>query len=1581
MEKEPKSPIIDQAVAKFKTNFSINTFLGRIRLIALFFTTAFLGILAVMIWRNYQAQKLTEELSNLYAPIAIKSSQLLQHLEQATNTQQLYLLTQDEVFRTERQLIWRNKIEPAQQELLELKEEISIPSLKLQIDSIVFALNQYQLLQIEIEQGYQISLKQIETITDTSDTDILHLQKLEASNKLQEEIKQIIAVRVYPAHQSIENMLLALFNRSDELVKNQASSLTASLKNARFIVAIVIISFVLILLFLVRYSLYKTKKAIMPPTQMLYQLAKGKLTEKVAIAKDELQGITSAGNQLNENLTQASHFAQKIGEGNFEHQFTPASQEDTLGNALIQMRNRLVEVSQEDKKRNWLNEGQALFANILRSNNESLQVLSDRLLAELVDYIGANQGGVFMLADAKTEKQQLELIAAYAFDRKKFLQKKVSIGEGLLGQTFLEQESTYLQNIPSEYLQITSGLGGTQPNALLLTPIKLEDEVIGVIELASFQNLEKYQILFVEKIAESMASTLISLRINEKTKKLLEETKEQAEMMQAQEEELRQNNEELAATQEEMKRKQIELEKLKDNLQDQVAIQKDTLQEVSNKEEMLKALINNTEDHIVSIDRKYNIVTFNEAFAKNYRSRNIMIEKGMNLLKLLEVRERNKFQNYYDRALAGEQFSFENKYPINEIELYYENSYNPIRDAKGNITGVSIFSRNITERKLQEEDRQKFVALIESSQDFILMASLQEQILFINEAGKKLIGLNNNEMLKGLQMSDFFIEAERSALTTSVIPLVMEKEVTQRETQIRNLTTNEPIDVFETFLLVKNQATGAPICFAMISRDIREQKIKEEEIRKKNKKLRESEIRFQNITENAPSIIYQLEANIETGEGKFIFVSDFVKEVFDFTPIEFKKFVTSKTFRKYLHQEDFPKFQEHYQKCLKSLETFIWEGRMQAKDGGYKWISAQASARKVDEKIIIFDGLFVDVSEQKIREEEIKQKNLQIAASEEELRQNLEELYAAQEHLQKQQLETVNREAKLNAFINNTKDFIFSFDTDYRVLMANEPFKEFNKERNRELKVNESLLPELMSKKVWENYQLIYERALKGEIFIETQEVQEGRFWELALNPIKEEDTQKVIAVSVIIRDISERKKLENISKKQLEQIKANEAVMRKHLENLMQTKAEIEKQQKLNEGLINSTQDIIIVSNPEMELIIANNAAYVHYDKITPNISVKELFKNEKYHIDFFEKALKGENNYYQHQVAIDGKIIFFETNYFPIQRKNKRIIGVCSISRDISKQVVKEEQLHKKNQQLLATEEELRQNIEKMKTIQEEIQRQQALNNGLLNSSSDTIIVVNPNFDVILVNNKLASTTATIGKQANGYLKSKKLEDLVPKENFQAMRAGYEKALKGEIVHKELKTNTLNGKTTYFSVNFFPLYNDEMEALGACSTARDITERYEQELLIQAKNEELLGTEQRLRNNMENLQEIQWNLEQAKIKTEKESKLFQNILEKTPMALGLINDKAEIEWTNQAFANFTKTNKQFWLNKNLSDYLKPWVEDWQERFLEKDTVFKLSLPKQKKQPVEISLGIYKGNTLNNKFIIILNTNLNGIK
>lgn len=257
--------------------------------------------------------------------------------------------------------------------------------------------------------------------------------------------------------------------------------------------------------------------------------------------------------QEEEKMKSNIEFARKIAEGNFNYQYE-VKEGDQMGAALLSMNDSLKESSTREKEESFKNIGLAEIGDIIRNHGEKLEELTYELVSYLVKYMKLNQGGVFILNDDDEGEKFLELKGCYAYERKKFLEKKVQIGEGLIGQCYLERNVIYLKDVPQNYIRITSGLGDAPPSNLILVPIQTEDTIEGVMELASFRVLEQYEIDFIKRACENIATTITSAKINVRTKLLYEQSQQQTEEMRAQEEEMRQNMEELSATQEEMER-------------------------------------------------------------------------------------------------------------------------------------------------------------------------------------------------------------------------------------------------------------------------------------------------------------------------------------------------------------------------------------------------------------------------------------------------------------------------------------------------------------------------------------------------------------------------------------------------------------------------------------------------------------------------------------------------------------------------------------------------------------------------------------------------------------------------------------------------------------------------------------------------------------------------------------------------------------------------------------------------------------------------------------------------------------------
>ena len=406
--------------------------------------------------------------------------------------------------------------------------------------------------------------------------------------------------------------------------------------------------------------------------------------------------MSESVNSLIDGLNLTANFAKEIGRGNLSSQFEKLSENDVLGESLIEMKESLQEAKKEEEKRkiedakqNWATQGLAKFSDILRESAENLEDLSYSILSNLVKYIDANQGGLFIINEDDNKEKYIELIGCYAYERRKYVEKKIAFGEGLVGRCVLEKETIHMTDVPEDYINITSGLGKDCPRSLLIVPLILNEEVYGVIEMASFKEFEPHVVSFVEKIGQSIASTISNVKINLRTAQLLEESRIQAEELAAQEEEMRQNLEELQATQEESARKEAEMSGM-----------------LAAMNASLLVMECDIDGKIISINNNFSRIIEqqkDEIIGKLYK--NTAVSIGMNSEKIDKV---------WKSLLEGEIVKNIVQLDVNENEVWINQTYAPIVNNEGKPYKVLNIGIDITESKNQEKQVQR---LLEESQE------------------------------------------------------------------------------------------------------------------------------------------------------------------------------------------------------------------------------------------------------------------------------------------------------------------------------------------------------------------------------------------------------------------------------------------------------------------------------------------------------------------------------------------------------------------------------------------------------------------------------------------------------------------------------------------------------------------------------------------------------------------------------------------------------------------------------------------------------------------------------------------------
>ncbi|MDA3952915.1 MAG: PAS domain S-box protein [Bacteroidales bacterium] len=380
-------------------------------------------------------------------------------------------------------------------------------------------------------------------------------------------------------------------------------------------------------------------------------------------------------------------FVEKIRFGKINADYKVQGSDDVLGQSILDLQDNLKKNKEEednrrneDNQRNWVAEGLATFGEILRKDTNNLEELAYNLISTLVKYINANQGALFIIDDEVEADKHLKMTACYAYERRKYADKRVELGEGIIGAALLEQETIFMTDVPKSYVHITSGLGEATPKCLLVVPLKFNDNVHGVIEIGAFHELDKYIVEFVEKVAESIGSTISNVKINTSTSKLLKESRLQAETLASQEEQMRQNMEELQATQEEAARQS----------------------------EKFISFTNSVNHTLIraEYDKDGTLIYANTKFLKKLGYEKNSEVEGKNISMFIDEKDKVWFDKLWDSlANGGKHFEGDMKHITKQgRDLWTMSTYTSMRKDDGNVEKILFIAIDTTEQKKQSLD-------------------------------------------------------------------------------------------------------------------------------------------------------------------------------------------------------------------------------------------------------------------------------------------------------------------------------------------------------------------------------------------------------------------------------------------------------------------------------------------------------------------------------------------------------------------------------------------------------------------------------------------------------------------------------------------------------------------------------------------------------------------------------------------------------------------------------------------------------------------------------------------------------------
>jgi HAMP domain-containing protein/signal transduction histidine kinase/CheY-like chemotaxis protein len=292
---------------------------------------------------------------------------------------------------------------------------------------------------------------------------------------------------------------------------------------------------------------------------------------RVPGASGTWRDLTDNVNQLADNLTTQvraiAEVATAVTKGDLTRSITVQAQGEVaeLKDNINQMIANLRETTQKNSEQDWLKTNLARFTGMLQGQRD-LHAVAHLILSELAPLVGAYQGAFYLADEDLAIPPCLRLLASYACSND--LPVTFNFGEGLVGQCAVERKRILISSAPPDYIRVSSGLGGARPHSIAVIPVRFEQQIKAVIELASLQAFSTNQLAFLDLLTESIGIVLNTIAASMRTEELLKQSQGLTEELQKTNEELAKRSELLQQQKAEVERKNQEIELAKAALEE-----------------------------------------------------------------------------------------------------------------------------------------------------------------------------------------------------------------------------------------------------------------------------------------------------------------------------------------------------------------------------------------------------------------------------------------------------------------------------------------------------------------------------------------------------------------------------------------------------------------------------------------------------------------------------------------------------------------------------------------------------------------------------------------------------------------------------------------------------------------------------------------------------------------------------------------------------------------------------------------------------------------------------------------------------
>jgi len=416
-------------------------------------------------------------------------------------------------------------------------------------------------------------------------------------------------------------------------------------------------------------------------------------SEKLALSSEIIASLTKPGAKLlNENSFKDAIFPE-IGK---------------LDEHIKNLNKQLKAETNETLVNEWIRKGLASFSDVLRRNFDKPHDHAKEILSKLVAYLNIPMGGIYLPSGKQVDSYNL--VGSIAFGKEKRYQRSIIKGEGIIGTAAQEKKTINITDIPDDYFKITSGFGEAKPKNIIVLPIKLDDKVYGIIELASLHKFKKFELEFIDELSKSLGASFAISSVFLATKEKLKQLEKEFEQYKTKTGDFKEKIKNLHRKNIHLEDKNIESEIIYESI--------------------------NTFAMVAELDLDGNILEMNNAFIEILKKpkENIIHTNYWDYTIQTGKENEVNLEKLWNDVRSGTVRYLEQNFVVAQKSIWLTETYVPIKDKSGKVQKIRVIAFNKTEIKTFETQLEELKVSLNIKE--IILKKNRLEILNLNKKTK-----------------------------------------------------------------------------------------------------------------------------------------------------------------------------------------------------------------------------------------------------------------------------------------------------------------------------------------------------------------------------------------------------------------------------------------------------------------------------------------------------------------------------------------------------------------------------------------------------------------------------------------------------------------------------------------------------------------------------------------------------------------------------------------------------------------------------------------------------------------------------